>query len=118
MKINLTYSVNDKTLIPDFYYEVLGYYGLSAKNIKNSTIFIIRNILSSYNYDKNSNSYIVKNNLHSHQIEMIDFANQAIKKVNSNLAKNFNKKKSEDKQNKPKVLKQHKLYTNIIDKDT
>src|SRR5579875_2675663 len=111
MKINLTYSVNDKTLIPDFYHKVLDYYGLSAKNIKNSTIFIIRNILSSYDYDKTSDSYIVRNNLHSKQSEMLDFVNQATAIVNTNSAKKFekkNKNNAENKDNKPKVIKQLK----------
>jgi len=126
MKINLTYSVEPK-LIPDFYYEVLDYYGLSAKNIKNSTVFIIRNILSSYNYDKASDSYIVIDNLHSNQQDMLDFVNQATVKVNTNLAKNFKKKQKKetennndnpDKKQKVKELKQFKFYTNVIDKDT
>jgi len=125
MKINLTYSITDKNLIPDFYYEVLDYYGLSAKNIKNSTVFIIKNILSSYTYDKVSDSYILIDNLHSNQKDMLDFANQATVKVNSNLAKNFQKKQKKETENindnpdkKPIVLKQLKFYTNIIDKDT
>ena len=40
----------DNKLIPDFYIEVLEYYGLSAKNIKNSTLFIIQNLFSSYSF--------------------------------------------------------------------
>ena len=59
LKINLTYSVNNK-LIPDFYSEVLGYYGLSAKNIKNSALFIINNICSSYSYNKGSFNIVRK----------------------------------------------------------
>jgi putative transposase len=123
MKINLTYSIEPK-LIPDFYYEILDYYGLSAKNIKNSTVFIIRNILSSYIYDKASDSYIVKDNLHSKQKEMLDYTNQAISIVNANLADKFKKKQDKESsinasnEKKPKVLKQFKFYTNIIDKDT
>lgn len=60
MQINLTYTLDDKKLIPDVYYEVLGYYGLSAKNIKNSALFIIKNILTSYSYNKEKDSYSSK----------------------------------------------------------
>lgn len=61
MKINLTYSIN-KTFIPDFYCEVLICYGLSAKNIKSSTLFIIKNIFTSYTYNKDLNIYSLKSN--------------------------------------------------------
>lgn len=112
MKINLTYSLDQK-FIPDFYYEILGYYGLAAKNIKNSSIFIIQNLLSSYNYHKDLDLYILKNNLHSNQVKIIDFINQAIGKIN-------NKKKNKTKKDNDNItpIKQFKLYTQEIDKNT
>ena len=76
MKINLTYSIN-KTLIPDFYYEVLSCYGLSAKNIKNATLFIIKNIFNSYTYNKEF-TYTLKTNLHQNQLDIIHTINQTI----------------------------------------
>ena len=84
LKINLTYSVNNK-LIPDFYSEVLGYYGLSAKNIKNSALFIINNIFSAYSYNKDSDSYFLKNNLHDNQQEIFEIINSTINHLNQFL---------------------------------
>ena len=88
LKINLTYSVNNK-LIPNFYSEVLGYYGLSAKNIKNSALFIINNIFSSYSYNKDSDSYFLKNNLHDNQQEIFEIINSTINILNKKLKIKF-----------------------------
>ena len=84
MKINLTYTVNKKS-IPDFYHEVLNCYGLSAKNIKNSTLFIVKNIFTSYTYDKDLKTYTLKNNLHQNQLEIIYTVNQTIINLNAKL---------------------------------
>ena len=84
MKINLTYTINKK-LIPDFYNEVLSCYGLSAKNIKNSTLFIIKNIFTSYCYNKELKTYTLKENLHQNQLDIISTVNQTIIVLNSKL---------------------------------
>jgi len=91
MKINLTYSIN-KTLIPDFYHEVLSCYGLSAKNIKNSTLFIVKNIFTSYTYDKDLKTYTLKNNLHQNQLDIISTVNQTITQLNSKLKSKYEHK--------------------------
>ena len=90
MKTNLTYCVN-KNLIPDFYYEVLTAYGLSAKNIKNSSLFIIKNIFNSYTFNKELKSYQLKSNLHANQQEVIKLTNQAITILNQKLKIKFDK---------------------------
>ena len=132
MKINLTYSVNNK-LIPDFYSEVLGYYGLSAKNIKNSALFIINNIFSSYSYNKDSDSYFLKNNLHDNQQEIFEIINSTINHLNKklkikfdqNMAKFIHQKEintNTNNSNNPKIkepqLVQFNLYSEIIDSKT
>ena len=132
MKINLTYSVNNK-LIPDFYSEVLGYYGLSAKNIKNSALFIINNIFSAYSYNKDSDSYFLKNNLHGNQQEIFEIINSTINHLNKklkikfdqNMAKfihqkeiNTNTNNSNNTKLKEPKLVQFSLYSEIIDSKT
>ena len=91
MKINLTYTVK-KNLIPDFYYEVLSCYGLSAKNIKNSSLFIIKNIFNSYTYNKELNTYILKDNLHQNQLDIISTVNQTIINLNAKLKAKYDVK--------------------------
>ncbi len=132
LKINLTYSVNNK-LIPDFYSEVLGYYGLSAKNIKNSALFIINNIFSAYSYNKDSDSYFLKNNLHDNQQEIFEIINSTINHLNKklkikfdqNMAQfihqkeiNINTNNSNNTKIKEPKLVQFNLYSEIIDSKT
>lgn len=129
MKINLTYTVK-KTLIPDFYYEVLSCYGLSAKNIKNSTLFIIKNIFNSYTYNKNLNNYTLKTNLHQNQLDIISTVNQTINQLNTKLQSKYDSKlnlynhlkeefdnNNNDKEKEPKLI-QFRSYTNEIDSKT
>ena len=129
LKINLTYSVNNK-LIPDFYSEVLGYYGLSAKNIKNSALFIINNIFSAYSYNKDSDSYFLKNNLHDNQQEIFEIINSTINHLNKklkikfdqNMAQFIHQKEINTNTNNTKIkepkLVQFNLYSEIIDSKT
>lgn len=136
MKINLTYTVNKK-LIPDYYNEVLSCYGLSAKNIKNSTLFIVKNIFTSYIYDKDLKTYTLKNNLHQNQLDIIHTVNKTISQLNSKLKAKYEQKLNlyhqakekyeEDNRNKepkedfklkePKII-QFNEYTNEIDTKT
>lgn len=129
MKINLTYTVK-KNLIPDYYYEVLSCYGLSAKNIKNSSLFIIKNIFNSYNYNKDLNNYTLKDNLHTNQLDIINTVNQTIINLNAKLKdkydsklniyhqlkeKHFNSRSKEEfKEKEPKLI-QFNNYSNEID---
>ena len=134
MKINLTYSIN-KTLIPDFYHEVLSCYGLSAKNIKNATLFIVKNIFTSYTYNKELNTYTLKNNLHQNQLDIIHTVNQTISTLNAKLKSKYNDKlnlfnqaknkhyqenkdnKEEFKEKEPKLI-QFNNYLSTIDSKT
>ena len=131
MKINLTYTVN-KDSIPDFYYEVLSCYGLSAKNIKNSTLFIIKNIFNSYTYNKDLNKYQLKDNLHQNQLDILNTVNQTIITLNAKLKDKYDSKlnlyhqlkeefnksnKEEFKEKEPKLI-EFNQYLNIIDSKT
>ena len=107
MKINLTYTVNKKS-IPDFYCEVLNCYGLSAKNIKNSTLFIIKNILTSYTYDKDLKTYTLKNNLHQNQLDIISTVNQTISTLNAKLKAKYEQKLNIYNKDKEKYEKDNK----------
>lgn len=136
MKINLTYTVNKKS-IPDYYYEVLFCYGLSAKNIKNATLFIVKNLFTSYVYNKVFNTYTLKENVHQNQLDIISTINQTIFNLNVKLKSKYDSKLNlynqakdkYDKDNKDKqpkeefALKEPKLiqfneYTNKIDSKT
>jgi len=127
MKINLTYTVNKK-LIPEYYNEVLDCYGLSAKNIKNSTLFIVKNIFTSYTYDKDLKTYTLKNNLHQNQLNIISTVNQTIIRLNAKLKSKYDvklnlyyqaKEKHEEKNTlkEPKLI-QFKEYSQTIDSKT
>ncbi len=136
MKINLTYTVNKK-LIPDFYNEVLSCYGLSAKNIKNSTLFIVKNIFTSYIYNKDLKTYTLKTHLHQNQLDIINTVNQTISTLNAKLrakydvklnlyhqAKEKYEEENKDKESKEEfTLKEPKLiqfneYSQTIDTKT
>ena len=119
MKINLTYTVNKKS-IPDYYHEVLNCYGLSAKNIKNSTLFIIKNIFTSYTYDKELKTYTLKNNLHQNQLDLISTVNQTISNLNAKLKAKYEQKLNtynKDKDKEPKLI-QFNEYSQTIDSKT
>jgi IS605 OrfB family transposase len=133
MKINLTYTVK-KNLIPDYYYEVLSCYGLSAKNIKNSSLFIIKNIFNSYTYNKELNTYTLKNNLHQNQLDIIHTVNQTILTLNAKLKSKYeyklnlynqlkekhlnnqNNNKEEFKEKEPKLIQFNEYLSNIDSK--
>ena len=133
MKINLTYTVK-KNLIPDYYYEVLSCYGLSAKNIKNSSLFIIKNIFNSYTYNKELNTYILKDNLHQNQLDILNTINQTILTLNAKLKSKYeyklnlynqlkekhlnnqNNNKEEFKEKEPKLIQFNEYLSNIDSK--
>jgi hypothetical protein len=120
MKINLTYTVK-KNLIPKYYYEVLSCYCLSAKNIKNSILFIIKNIFNSYTYNKELNNYTLKTNLHTNQLDILNTVNQTIINLNAKLKSKYNSKlnfynqlKEKFKGKEPKLI-QFNEYSSTID---
>ncbi len=133
MKINLTYTVNKKS-IPDFYCEVLNCHGLSAKNIKNSSLFIIKNIFNSYTYNKELNTYILKDNLHQNQLDILNTINQTILTLNAKLKSKYeyklnlynqlkekhlnnqNNNKEEFKEKEPKLIQFNEYLSNIDSK--
>ena len=127
MKINLTYQLNIKQLSNDKldkqsledYLQVMAYYGLAAKNIYNSALFIINNILTSYQYDKDNNNYKLKNKLHDNQKDMINIVNLAISSINKKRINRFNINKSKNTNikitNNPALFS---LYGNVINKNT
>jgi IS605 OrfB family transposase len=95
---------------------VLKAYGLAAKNIKNSTLFIIKNLQSSYQFvraemDEKTKEvkvpahYKIKDYLHAHQQQMMDLANQAIVELNQEQIEKFKKLKQAKKDKKVVVKK-------------
>ena len=110
MKTSLTYELNG---LPDFYRKVLGCYTLAAKNVRNSSLFIINNIKSSYHYNDENKTYIIIENLHQNQKDVLNYVNRAITILNQKkLGKQKNKENSKD------TVKLFSYYTNVIDKST
>lgn len=87
MQTYLTYSLKSK-LITEAITSVVDAMLLSAKNVRNCVIFQINNILTAYNYSKESQLYILTDpsRLHANQIQAITLINQVIPE--------FNKKRS------------------------
>ena len=103
---------------------VLDAYCLSAKNIYNSSLFIINNLFSSYNYNTETCEYEQKTNLHANQKDLITLTNKILNKLNLNHSKKLQLKKEKDPtaETKPRVFKQYtttiskKTYYHILDK--
>lgn len=91
MKVNLTYSLNQKQL-PVSYLQVMDCYGFAAKNIYNSALFIVNNIFSSYVWDKELQVYKLKESLHENQTEILKYINQAVIVCNNKQKDNFSDK--------------------------
>ena len=91
MKSYLTYRLKSKKITPEAY-AVVDAYLLSAKNVRNSVVFLINNILTAYTYNKENKQFLLKDELHQNQKDMIAFMNKAITA--------FNLKRDEDKQYK------------------
>ena len=79
--INLTQEVN--CILPQAVQDIFSCYSLAAKNIRNKTLFCISNIQSSYIFNKETNSYSLKDKLHDNEKSMISNANQVVHLLNS-----------------------------------
>ncbi len=79
MKTYLTYSLRSKSLTESIT-NVIDANLLSAKNVRNCVIFQINNILTAYQYNKDSKSYELRNadQLHVNQVNAIDLINKVI----------------------------------------
>ena len=118
MNINLTLTQNLHAILPLEIQSVFQAYMVSAKNIRNKTIFIITNLQSAYSFDKESKLFKIKEKLHENQINTIDIANIIINQLNeSNLTKHNSKILVLEEKDK-KEFKPMKLFTEVISKDT
>ena len=72
MKSYLTYRLKSKKITPEAY-AVVDAYLLSAKNVRNSVVFLINNILTAYTYNKENKQFLLKEELHQNQKDMIAF---------------------------------------------
>ena len=61
-------------------------YMLSAKNVRNSVIFIVNNLLTAYQYQKDTENYVLRDKLYKNQKQIIKAFNQAISAMNGKLA--------------------------------
>ena len=79
--INLTQEVI--CILPQAVQDIFSCYSLAAKNIRNKTLFCISNIQSSYIFNKETNSYSLKDKLHDNEKSMISNANQVVDLLNT-----------------------------------
>ena len=99
MKIK-TYKTLIITTPPESFYTVVDSSMLMAKNIANPTLFLIKNIITSFQYNKETKSYHLKEELHVHQKQTIDLFNQVIPIINHDRLIKFNEKIEQEKQEK------------------
>lgn len=59
-------------------------YCLSAKNVRNSSIFISNNLISAYQYHPDTQTYVLKDKLHENQKDSIAYFNLAVDAYNEN----------------------------------
>lgn len=57
--------------------------GLVSKNLSNSTVFLINQVLSSYSFDEASKLYQRQGKLHDNQQKVLDFINAALAEINT-----------------------------------
>ncbi len=83
MKTYLTYSLRSQLLTKSIT-NVIDANLLSAKNVRNCVIFQINNILTAYQYNKDSKSYELRNadQLHVNQVNAIELINKVIPRFN------------------------------------
>ena len=118
MNINLTLTQNLHAILPLEIQSVFQAYMVSAKNIRNKTIFVITNLQSAYFFDKTSKQFKLKEKLHENQTEIIKIANVIINQLNeSNLTK-YNTKNLVLEEKDRKEFKPMQLFEAVISKDT
>ena len=128
MKQTTTHAISYKK-IPQDIEDVLYALTLSFENIKNSTLYLIRNIYLSYVWDKSSKLLIQKPNLNANSLNVLTLANVVIANENIKLQKTFDIKKAkydalsdeqkaDKKKNKDPKLSLLKPFTQTITSDT
>ena len=118
MNINLTLTQNLHAILPLEIQSVFQAYMVSAKNIRNKTVFIITNLQSAYMFDKESKSFKLKEKLHINQTEIINIANLIITQLNENNLIKHNAKNLTLEEKNRKEFKPMQLFEAVISKDT
>lgn len=97
--------------IPEPILEVCSAYCFASKNIYNSTLYLIKSIVESYDFiDK---KFYQKTNIKNDNLMVLQYFNTAVSLLNN---KTINKNKDNEKSNNP--LKLYKNYDTEIDKNT
>ena len=99
---------------------------IGAGGLRNAVTFLIRNILFSYEYSKETDSYVQKEKLHENQTQCLDLLNQTIPLLNADRVKKHEKKMAEwnalsDEQKADKTIPKLNIllpYEKIISKNT
>ena len=80
-------------------YEVLDGCMLMAKNVYNSSLFLLLNLHSSYAYNKETKQYHLKEKLHDNELEVVKLYQQAIADYNLYKTHKFNQKLKPEQNN-------------------
>jgi hypothetical protein len=74
------------------FYDVMDSILLLSKNVANPTLFLIKNVLTSYTYNKELKKYIINSEFKPNQKETIDLFNTTIEKINQQRLEKYYKK--------------------------
>ena len=118
MNIDLTLTQHLHAILPLEIQSVFQAYMVAAKNIRNKTVFVITNLQSAYSFDKNTQSFKLKEKLHQNQIDIIKIANKIINQLNQQNLIKHNKNNLTLAVDEHKEFKPMKLFDSVINKDT
>ena len=90
----LTEEIKQSALTDEFK-AVMHSLTIGAGGLRNAVTFLIRNILFSYEYDKETDSYGQKENLHENQTQCLDLLNRTIPLLNADRVKKYEQKMAE-----------------------
>ena len=90
----LTEEIKQSALIDEFK-AIMHSLTIGAGGLRNAVTFLIRNVLFSYEYSKETDSYTQKENLHENQTQCLDLLNRTMLLLNVERAKKYEKKLSE-----------------------
>lgn len=111
--VTLTQKISINS-IPSSIHLVLKSIALSAKNVRNVSLFIINNLQSSYIFNKDKQLFTVKDDLFDNQKKMIEYFNQAIDIINQKTGKSLQHLSSEISSIHYNQIMDYSVVENII----
>ena len=115
MKMCFTYQLAKKK-IPENIDSVLGGYCLTAKNIYNSALYLIRQVFIAYQFDSNTKTYTKNPKLHQAQIDVFTQLELTLQRLNTEKAARVKNKLLKDPKLDVKV-RVFMPYAGVINSD-